>query len=495
MSTTKHVGRCATRDLIAVSALRTARHRSPTAGPAQLARRLDERYRITPTVALLSRLAARSIREPDRRDIVTTPPRTGKSRLLAVWTTVWALADDADREVVLVSYSDELAQSHSREARQLIAEHADALGVRVSADKSAVGRWRIEGRRGGLLATGINSGVTGFGADVLVVDDPVKDATEAESVAHRRRVVSEFRSTLSTRLHPDASILLCQTRWHEGDLAGVLLADEPDTWQLTNVPAVAEAGVPDALEREPGAALTSALGYTAEHFEAARRTAGERVWWSLYEGVPTAPEGGVVKREWFDSWRMAAAPASPVRTVVAVDPSDSGEGDSAGIVAASLTREGVVAIIADRSAPMTSDAWARAAIDLALDVGASEIAVEAFSARATYERIMREALARHRPPRPVRVTMWPVKGSGARGDSLARSGALLQALEVGTCRIAGHLPEFEAEALRWQRGKHQPDALAAAVIAHDLIATGGGMTLGVPTGVVGMSDYLRRRIG
>lgn len=162
------------------------------------------------------------------------------------------------------------------------------------------------------------------------------------------------------------------TRWHERDLAGELLDAEPDVWTHTNVPAVAETGVPDVLGREPGVAMTSALGFTADHFAAARRTSGERAWYALYEGVPSAPEGGLVKREWLDVWRLPAAPSGAVKTVIGVDPSDSGSGDSCGIVAASLTADGVVAVIADVSAQMTSDQWARAAVDLAVDVGASE---------------------------------------------------------------------------------------------------------------------------
>ena len=115
--------------------------------------------------------------------------------------------------------------------------------------------------------------------------------------------------------------------------------------------------------------MTSALGFTPEHYAAARRTSGERAWAALYLGVPAAPEGGLVKREWLDVWRLTAAPQRPVMTVVGVDPSDSGSADSCGLVAASMTSEGVAAVIADESAPMTSDAWARAAVGLALDVG------------------------------------------------------------------------------------------------------------------------------
>nr|WP_255396769.1 terminase family protein [Mycobacterium sp. 852002-51613_SCH5001154] len=450
--------------------MEAARRRQRASAPAELARRLEPGFVVTPTIRLLSDIAVRSVTEPDQRDVVTCPPRTGKSRLLAIWAVVWALMRDPDLQIVLVSYSDELAQAHSREARQLINEHADYLGIRLSPDKTAVGRWRVDGRAGGLLATGINSGVTGFGADLLVIDDPVKDAVEADSAAHRRRVITEYRSTLATRLHPGGSTLLSMTRWHERDLAGELLDAEPDIWTHTNVPAVAETGIPDALSRTPGTPMTSALGYTADHFAAARRTSGERAWFALYEGVPSAPEGGLVKREWLDGWRLPTAPLGPIKTVVGVDPSDSGSGDSCGIVAASMSRAGVVAVIADQSAPMTSDQWARTAVDLAVDVGASEIAVEGFAARETYQRVVKDALRRAKLNRPIKVTTWPPKGSGrGGGDAIARSAALLQGLETGTTRIAGHLPALEGAAVAWQAGQHQPDALAALVVAHDVL--------------------------
>ncbi|OBF56731.1 hypothetical protein A5756_10595 [Mycobacterium sp. 852002-53434_SCH5985345] len=455
--------------------IRAARRRQRPCTPAELARRLDPNFVVTPTIRLLSDLAVRSVTGQDQRDVVTTPPRTGKSQLLAVWTVVWALARNPDLRIVLVSYSDELAQAHSREARQLIAEHHEYLGIRLSQDKTAVGRWRVDGRAGGLLATGINSGVTGFGADLLVIDDPVKDAQEGDSAAHRRRVITEYRSTLATRVHPGGSVLLVMTRWHPNDLAGELLDSEPDIWRHTNIPAVTEAGVPDALDREPGVAMTSALGFTAEHFAAARRASGERVWYALYEGVPAAPEGGLVKREWLDQWRLPSAPLGAVKTVVGVDPADSGSGDSCGVIAASLTSEGVVAVIADVSAPMTSDQWARAAVDLAVDVEASEIAVEGFAARETYRRVVNDALRRTKINRPVRVTTWPPKGSGrGGGDALSRSAALLQGLETGTTRIAGHLPTLEGAAVTWQVGQHQPDALAALVVAHDVLIHSAG---------------------
>lgn len=78
--------------LSAAAALRRAYGRRLPDNPADLARLLDRKFVVTPTVRLLSDIAVCAVEEPDCRDIVTTPPRTGKSRLLAIWTAVWALS-------------------------------------------------------------------------------------------------------------------------------------------------------------------------------------------------------------------------------------------------------------------------------------------------------------------------------------------------------------------------------------------------------------------
>jgi len=167
----------------------------------------------------------------------------------------------------------------------------------------------------------------------------------------------------------------------------------------------------------------------------------------------------------------------------------------------------VLTVIADVSAPMTSDQWARAAVDLAVHVGASEIAVEGFAARETYQRVVKDALRRAKLNRPIRVSTWPPKGSGrGGGDAVARSAALLQGLETGTPRIAGDLPALEGAAVTWQAGQHQPDALAALVVAHDVLVHCAGQqwSFSSPVDVerrmraqliTSIPAYLRRRIG
>lgn len=459
-------------------------HRVPDT-PHELGERLIPGYRITPAVALIGLEIERAITIPDYRLIISLPPRESKSTTAAVLGTLAALRRNPDARIILASYADELAEKHSRETRRLIAEYGDLLGLALSPDKSSAGQWTLDGRRGGLLASGMLSGITGHGTDsLLLVDDAHKNMQEADSPALRRRVITEFRSTLMTRVEPGSSVVVLGTRWHPCDLIGTLLTEEQDRWRHINIPAVAEPGIPDSLGRAPGEVLMSAVGRTAEHFDDLRRSLGERTWWAEFQGVPASPDGNVIQRSWLDAWRLPTLPERPVRTVIGVDPSDSGQGDAAGIVAASLTRDGVVVVHRDRSFPATPEQWARTAIELAQDVGASEIVVETFTAREGYLSVLNTAMRRYRLPHPIRTSSWPPRGSDrGRGDSLARSAKLIQGLETGTVRIAGHLDSFEAQAVTWQAGAHQPDCIAAAVIAHDVLTHGGGITLVSPLDV------------
>ena len=136
--TTMTADRIAT--LSTVRAIGSARDQRRPESPAELARRLDPKFVVTPTIRLLSDIAVKAVEQPDQRDVVTTPPRTGKSRLLAIWTSVWALARNPDLEVVIVSYSDELAQAHSREARRIINEHAE--GIQSAQVEFGLSQWR-----------------------------------------------------------------------------------------------------------------------------------------------------------------------------------------------------------------------------------------------------------------------------------------------------------------------------------------------------------------
>ncbi|OPX12481.1 hypothetical protein [Mycobacterium sp. AT1] len=470
--------------LTTARALGAARGRRRPDSPAELARWLIPGYVITPAIQMLSDELVRAVETPDSRLIVTMPPRTGKSVLTSQVFPVWQLARDHDAEIIVKSYGDQLAEEHSAAARRLIAENPAVVGIELAADRKSVGRWRVAGHRGGMLAGGILSSTTGFGATVLVVDDPIRGAADADSDAYRRRLAAGFNADLMTRLMPGGSAIVVTTRWHSEDIAGRLLDAPGSRWRCVNIPAISTAGVPDALLRErTGIAMTSAVGRTAAQFREIEAEVGSRAWAAMYLGAPSTPQGGLIKTAWIEQWRLPAAPPGVVKIVVGVDPADSGQGDETGIIAASLSADGVVALIADVSGHMTSDQWSRRAVELARDVGASEIAIEAFSARATYTRLVTESLPKYTLNHPVRVTGWPPKGTDrGKGDAVTRATGLLAALETGRARVAGYLPDFEAQAVTWEAGQHQPDRVAAAVVAYDVLAhsIGQGMHIVSP---------------
>ncbi len=260
------------RTLAGCAALAAARARRRPRSPAELACRLIPKYKVSPTIALISDALYRAITRPDQRICLSMPPRSGKSMLVSQIGVLFALMENPDTNVILASYADSLAWEHSHAARVLIAENAELLGFTLSADKQAVGRWKVGAgpdgirRQGGLLAAGILSGILGFGANLLLIDDPIQNQLHADSASHRRRVVNEFRSTLMTRLMPGGSVVIISSRFHENDLIGTLMAEEPERWTYINIPAVSEAGIPDALDRPPGVSMVSALGRTPEQF-------------------------------------------------------------------------------------------------------------------------------------------------------------------------------------------------------------------------------------
>lgn len=467
----------------AARAVAAASSRRRPASPAELAVMLIPGYHVTPSIQLISDELVRAVEEDDGRLVLTMPPRLGKSTLVSRIFPVWLLMRDPDCEIILKSYGDQLAEEHSAAARALIAEHSAALGFALAEDRKSVGRWRVDGRRGGMLAGGILSGTTGFGANYLIVDDPVKGAQDADSDAYKRRLLSEFKASLLTRLMPGGSAILVLTRWAEDDVAGSLLEETGSRWRAVNIPAISTSGVPDALQRSrSGVALTSANGFTLERFTEIKAEVGTRQWAAMYLGTPTSPEGGLIKAAWIDGHRLIAASRGSTLTVVGVDPAESGEGDETGIVAGQVGRDGQIALTHNASAHLTSEGWVNRAAQLATAIGASRIVVEGYSAATTYVRLLREAVARQGSEHQITVSTWPPKGQARKGDALSRSQGLIAALETGRCRVAGQLPDLEADMLSWEAGQHQPDSVAAATIVFETLAASaaGQITIATP---------------
>jgi hypothetical protein len=175
------------------------------------------------------------------------PPRHGKSTLASVHYPAYRLECDPRVRVVLGCYNADLATTFSRQVRSLVRRRAK---IALNEERQAATDWQTR-VGGGLRAVGVGGGVTGHGADLLIIDDPIKNREEADSPTYRDRIWQWFKDDLYTRLEPGGAIVLIMTRWHEDDLAGrLLLSERAEDWEVVSLPALAEAD--DLLGRAVG---------------------------------------------------------------------------------------------------------------------------------------------------------------------------------------------------------------------------------------------------
>ncbi len=243
-----------------------------------------------------------------RRLIITMPPRHGKSELCSRYFPAWYLARFPDHRIIWTSYEAEFAASWGGKARDVMAEYGPPLfGLGVREDATARHSWNIAEHDGGMATAGVGGPITGRGANLLGLDDPIKNAEQANSPTYREKTWDWWQSTAYTRLEPDGVVLVILTRWHEADLAGKLIAesasdesDDEEKWHILNLPALAEGN--DPMGRKEGEALWPDR-WPADKLEKRKRRFGSYVWSALYQQRPAPEEGGKFKRNWFRYYR------------------------------------------------------------------------------------------------------------------------------------------------------------------------------------------------
>lgn len=238
-------------------------------------------------------------REP--RLMLQMPPRHGKSEIASINFPAWYLGQAPDHEIISCSYAGSLALSFSRKVRQILRDGAfHALFPKTVLDKdnqNAEG-W-ITTQSGGYVPAGVGGPITGKGAHILIIDDPVKNAEEAESESTRQSIKDWYTSTAYTRLAPGGGVLIIQTRWHDDDLSGWLetLAknDEGDVFEIIRYPAIAEVNERYRRKDEP----LHAERYPIEALLRIMKAVGPRYWQALYQQNPVAEEGNYFTRDMF----------------------------------------------------------------------------------------------------------------------------------------------------------------------------------------------------
>lgn len=277
------------------------------------------------------------------RLMILMPPRHGKSEIASRNFPPWHLGQYPDHEFIACSYNLSLAMDFSRKVKGILDDplYSTVFETRLDPNNQSTESWGVAGKRGGYVAAGIGGPITGKGAHVLVIDDPVKNAEEADSADIRNKIWEWYLSTAYSRLAPGGGVLIIQTWWHDDDLAGRLqnlmktagVDDEYiDQFEVIKYPAIAESyeyldTETDLIEYDPPAPVdTSRYQLLREKGEALHpdrydidkllriksQNNGGRWWSALYQQNPVPDDGGYFLKEQF---RRAVPPLAQLSNV------------------------------------------------------------------------------------------------------------------------------------------------------------------------------------
>jgi predicted phage terminase large subunit-like protein len=299
---------------------------------------------------------------------VFMPPGAAKSTYASILFAPWYLGNYPDHCIIAASHTSELAEKWGRRVRNLVSEHSLVLGAGLAADSQAAGRWETDSG-GEYFAAGVGGAIAGRRADLVVIDDPVRSREDADSELIRDKTWDWYKSDLYTRLKPGGRIVLIQTRWHEDDLAGRLLADMGqggDQWEVISLPAIAESN--DALGRREGEALWPEWENNDE-LGRKRRAVGPREWSALYQQRPAPEDGDYFKAEWLKPCTLATLPKKEtIRTYGASDyavTSDGGDFTTHGILGVDPNDD--IWLMDVWRKQTASDEWVEAFCDLVIE--------------------------------------------------------------------------------------------------------------------------------
>lgn len=218
--------------------------------------------------------------------IITMPPRHSKSETTTIRFGAYYLENNPEDNILITSYNERQARRFSRKTRTVFTSRNEILKSKTATDEWST----LEG--GVLLARGVGSPITGTGAKLIIIDDPIKSREEAESPLQREKLWDWYASDVLSRLEPDGKIIIVQTRWHEDDLVGKVLELEPNKWQVLKLPALAEEN--DPLGRDFGEALWPER-YSADTLLDLKKVVGDYQFESIYQCNPTPREGSMFK--------------------------------------------------------------------------------------------------------------------------------------------------------------------------------------------------------
>jgi predicted phage terminase large subunit-like protein len=277
----------------------------------------DDTDRSLYEVMLLHRAIAAALEQVEsgkiRRLIITVPPRHGKSELASRLFPAWYLGRHPDRSIILATYADKLSWDFGREVEGYLVDPIyHQIFPNTSLATASVDR--LETDLGGkVFFVGRGSTITGRGAHVFLIDDPLKDRVEADSTTTREKLWTWYNQVAKTRLMSfTGAIVIIATRWSEDDLIGRLIDPlnalyspvEGPKWKVIDIPAIA--GDNDRIGRKPGEALWPSH-FPVEYLQELK-DADPRGFEALYQGAPTPAKGNFFPHDKLLTYRRGDLP-------------------------------------------------------------------------------------------------------------------------------------------------------------------------------------------
>lgn len=410
------------------------------------------------------RLIARHLEAVERGEItrlmITMPPRHGKSMLASEFFPAWYMGRNPDHYVVTATYAQELADDFGRKVKNQIEDPAYQAvfpGVGLADDSKSAKRFHIEGatggyehattQRGAFYAVGVGGPLTGRGAHLLLIDDPVKNREDAESEVIRKKTKDWYTSTAYTRLMPGGRIVVIQTRWHEDDLSGWLQTEHAhEGWTVLDLPAINDDG--EALWPDQ---------YPVEALERIKRALPPRDWSALYQQKPSPETGDYFKREWVRTTDFIP----PKQSMSIYGGSDyavtADGGDYTVHVVVGIDPEGRMYLLDLWRAQASSDVWVDAFCDLVRKWGPIGWAEETGQIKSGVGPFLIKRMIESRSY--VAREQFPTKGDKAVRAQSIRGRMALQGLYIH--KDAPFLSDLVSEMMSFPVGVHddQVDAL------------------------------------
>lgn len=249
------------------------------------------------------------------RLIVTLPPRHGKTELISRRFIPWLLGRGPYRNIIFATYNEPFSQDIGSDCRNIMQSPGfKQVFPKFRFRMGGLSREKLQAAEGGMAAfVGRGGSITGRGADILIIDDPIKDSEEAQSPALRTKLWEWFTQVAMTRLMTKfACVVVVHTRWHEDDLIGRITdpsnpcysEEEAAKWKIINLPAIAKEN--DPLGRAPGEALWPER-FDLEFLNAAKRL-DSKGFSALYQQQPTPEDGDLFRADWIVTYDKSRLP-------------------------------------------------------------------------------------------------------------------------------------------------------------------------------------------